>query len=149
MKRLAPKPRNEWASMFMQRGRVVGALAPLLVGYAGLGLAGIVLAGCEPELGKCDDPNGARNPVLAPSGVMYEGQAILYASCAGGVCHASTATGDLRKGAPAGLNYDLAPVLTTASSDDGGVPAISGDSDGGVSAIAVEPDALAGLRRRQ
>src|SRR5262249_25254355 len=82
----------------------LGTLAFVLLG----------LSGCDASLGKCTDKYQGRDPVSLPSGsVMYEGQAIINASCAGGRCHSSTAHGDARSGAPAGLDFDLLPVQVT------------------------------------
>jgi hypothetical protein len=66
--------------------------------------------GCGEDLGVCDNPNQGRDTVLVGDVVMYGGQAIINKSCAGGRCHTSTATGELRSGAPLGLDFDLVPI---------------------------------------
>src|SRR5688500_7897877 len=90
----------------MQR-RVPSAptLITLLAGLSAL------TAGCN-DLGTCDDPARGRRTVKTGSGpdqVMYAGQAIMQRSCATG-CHSSKTSGGGRQGAPAGLNFDLAPI---------------------------------------
>jgi hypothetical protein len=56
--------------------------------------------------------------VTADGKVMYAGQAIIVASCASGTCHTSTAKGDARRGAPEGLDFDIAPATFSATTVD-------------------------------
>jgi hypothetical protein len=73
------------------------------------------VAGCAEDLGTCQ-MNAATQVVYASNGTpYYAGQALIQASCAEGVCHSAYAENANRKGAPHGLNFDLAP-LTSASS---------------------------------
>ena len=65
--------------------------------------------GCGEDVGPCTDPNEGRDTVLNMERIEYAGQAIMNRSCATG-CHSSTATGEGRRGAPAGLDFDLIPV---------------------------------------
>lgn len=67
--------------------------------------------GCVDDLGTCDPAKLGRDSVLMNSNtVVYAGQAIINKACATG-CHASTAKGKDRRGAPEGLDFDLLPVL--------------------------------------
>lgn len=76
-----------------------------------------LLAGCSDEkLGDCTDPNQGRRPVDVNGKVMFAGQAIMVQSCASGLCHSAAATGALRVGAPAGLDFDVEPVAATGMS---------------------------------
>jgi hypothetical protein len=73
-------------------------------GLLAASVSALLLAGCGPDLGPCSNPlNGTTQ--TAP----YEGQALINNSCAGGRCHSATATGELRQGVPADLNFDLVP----------------------------------------
>jgi len=69
--------------------------------------APLCLAACGPELGVCDE-NEARRLVYDETGSpAFEGQALIVQSCGyGAFCH-SEVDGDLRHGAPLGLEYDL------------------------------------------
>jgi hypothetical protein len=112
--------------------RIRSSLLSSAVSLAGLtGLS--MTAGCD-DLGKCDE-GAARTPVLVGSTVMYAGQAIMVQTCATG-CHASSATGDARVGAPKGLDFDVRPATAT-----GGLSANG--------AVNVDPASLANLRARQ
>jgi len=72
---------------------------------------------CEADLGTCD--MAAATKVAYLNGVpLYEGQAILNSSCAGGSCHANGATGAGRNGAPHGLNFDVQPVTQSSTAAD-------------------------------
>jgi hypothetical protein len=52
------------------------------------------------------DPVAARGVVYDEGGApAYAGQALLNLNCSGSYCHAAEATGDLRRGAPAGLDF--------------------------------------------
>jgi hypothetical protein len=105
-----------------------------------LSAVGLLAAGCN-DLGTCDDPAKGRTTVEFGRGVAYTGQAILLTSCAAG-CHLSTAKGDARRGAPAGLDFDLAPITNPAPG-----PAVT--ADGGVVGVQVDAQQIAGLRARQ
>jgi hypothetical protein len=72
---------------------------------------------CEPDLGACD-MTAATKVAYVNGTPYYEGQALVNASCAGGSCHASGATGDGRNGAPHGFNFDVAPVTKTSTESD-------------------------------
>lgn len=73
---------------------------------------------CMPELPPCDR-DAALTVAFLDTGIaanedngapMYAGQAILYASCSSaGRCHAQSATGAGRYGAPLGLDLDIGP----------------------------------------
>lgn len=95
-------------------------------------------AGCN-DLGTCDDPLNGRTPVKVGSDIMYAGQAIINGSCAGGICHASTAKGETRQGAPQGLDFDLFPAPA-------GAPIMA---DGGIVGVQLNNLDVAGLRSRQ
>jgi mono/diheme cytochrome c family protein len=71
----------------------------------------LLLAGCSPDLGECDMAmlGGSATGTLAP----HTGQQLLRDSCAAGLCHAESAKGEFRKGAPAGLNFDIVPASTS------------------------------------
>ena len=74
----------------------------------------LVLAGCKADLGTCD-VNAANQVVFSPEGTPFmQGQALIHQSCAGAFCHASGAIGDLRKGAPHGLDFDVNPLTLTS-----------------------------------
>jgi hypothetical protein len=90
------------------------------------------------DLGSCDDPARGRSTVVSGSQLMFTGQAVINSSCL--PCHSHTATGSARKGAPAGLNFDLYPLSGTTT--------VNGAS-GGVAGVALDPKELAGLRTRQ
>lgn len=86
--------------------------------FVGRKAAGALLAVCAAWLGGCGDGLGECDPtklggnmtpgMLAP----YDGQLIIATRCAS--CHSANAVGDQRRGAPAGLNFD---VLAGSSSD--------------------------------
>jgi cytochrome c5 len=72
---------------------------------------------CEVDLGTCDMT--AATKVAYLNGTPYhEGQALVNASCAGGTCHASGATGAGRNGAPHGLNFDVQPLTKSSTAAD-------------------------------
>jgi hypothetical protein len=110
--------------------------APLTVSL--LTTAALFHAGCS-DLGDCDDPAKGRTLVLVGSKLSYTGQAIITQSCTVG-CHNAGATGTLRNGAPADLNFDLNPL------EPG--PAIT-DSTGKITGVQVDPVARAKLREHQ
>ncbi len=88
-------------------------LAALILAAAAAVVAGL---GCEDSLGTCD-MTAATAVVYTPDGVpYYEGQALIYQSCAGSFCHAAGANGVARYGAPHGANLDVT-VLTATSVD--------------------------------
>jgi hypothetical protein len=99
----------------------------------------LLAAGCN-DLGPCDDPLNGRTPVKVGPDIMYAGQAIITTSCANRICHASTAKGETRQGAPAGLDFDLAPKPAGA---------VIPGPDGGVFAVQLNNTDAAGLRSRQ
>lgn len=99
---------------------------------------GSLTAGCN-DLGDCDDPARGRTTVRVGNQIMYTGQAIAQLSCATG-CHNSTVKGGGRQGAPAGLDFNLAPIQP-------GAPLMS--NDGKVIGVSIDPAELAGLRARQ
>lgn len=81
--------------------------------WATLAVAAVPLpvAGCSTDLGSCD-ADQVEAVVFEPSGQPYfAGQFITQQSCAGGFCHAANASGAARLGAPAGLNFGVAPVV--------------------------------------
>lgn len=72
----------------------------------------LALGGCGTDLGECDMTmlgGGVQNGVL----VAHTGQAIVGTTCASGRCHSQSATGELRFGAPAGLDFDVLPGAAT------------------------------------
>lgn len=74
----------------------------------------LALIGCKADLGTCD-MNAANQIVFGSDGTPFtDGQALVQQSCAGAFCHVSTATADLRKGAPHGLDFDVNPLTTTS-----------------------------------
>lgn len=80
-------------------------------------LVAVTVAGCAEDLGTCQ-MNAATQVVYASNGTpYYAGQALIQASCADGVCHSAYAQNASRKGAPHGLNFDVAP-LTSASTPE-------------------------------
>jgi mono/diheme cytochrome c family protein len=115
-------------------------------GFGILILTALASAGCEEDLGKCDEL-AARKPVIrADDQVMYAGQSIVVQTCATG-CHMSTATGSARIGAPAGLDFDIGPVASTTVAQ---VPVTLPDGGTVNSTRAVSDTvALSGLRARQ
>lgn len=66
--------------------------------------------GCTPDLGECD-LDEARQVVFAEGSgqAAFVGQALTIAHCSS--CHGSQAEGPLRRGAPAGLNFDVRPLV--------------------------------------
>jgi mono/diheme cytochrome c family protein len=110
--RAKPKPPS---SPNAGRGRAHSMLplARTCLGSAACAL--LLLAGCGgPELGECDAAmlgGTDTGKTLAP----HTGQQLLRDSCAAGLCHAESAKGEFRKGAPADLNFDVVPA---SNSDD-------------------------------
>lgn len=78
-------------------------------------LVTVTAAGCAEDLGTCQ-MNAATQVVYAGNGTpYYAGQALVQASCAEGVCHSVYAENANRKGAPHGLNFDVAPLTASSS----------------------------------
>src|SRR5262245_38153520 len=70
-------------------------------------LSSWAMSACGPDLGTCDMAK-ATAPLVYLNGVPYtEGQALIYQNCAGSQCHAASAVGVSRTGAPHGLNFDV------------------------------------------
>jgi hypothetical protein len=67
-------------------------------------------SGCSEDLGKCNEDEARRLIIDGEGRVLYAGQAILNQACAAGQCHASSATGELRQGAPKSLDFELVPA---------------------------------------
>lgn len=113
-----------------QAPRTAGALAALA----------LAITGCTGSVGPCDDPRNGQDTVLSGGVVQYGGQAILNSACATG-CHASTAKGAARNGAPVGLDFDLHPL----GEEDSNQTLVRG----GATVLAFDAEKLAGLRSRQ
>lgn len=85
-----------------------------------------VSMGCGSDLGECDMTEAMEvvyltTPRDRTGEPAYAGQALTYASCAGGAfCHSSTTTGVSRYGAPAGLDFDVKTACTGLSGEDCG-----------------------------
>lgn len=91
------------------------------------------------DLGSCTDPARGRTTVVDTSGqLMFTGQAVINTTCIS--CHSSTAKGAVRRGAPAGLDFDLIPLTGTMTVTD---------SSGNIQGVTLDPALLAGLRTRQ
>lgn len=112
------------------------------LGVAFAVMSAAALGGCGEDVGSCKGELGGRDTVVVGSSlqVQYAGQAILNQSCANQVCHASSATGANRHGAPAGLDFDLKPVVGIDEEDENEYGTVIGRVD------AAE---LAELRARQ
>jgi hypothetical protein len=94
-------------------------------------LASALAGGCKRDLGECNldgmTPEGT--PIDGPAALdiayritdglpMYEGQALVQATCGDGAfCHSSAATGASRVGAPAGLNFDVGLACIDGTND--------------------------------
>lgn len=92
--------------------RTLELLSPLrlLAMHRSLGVCAVVLSfGCQVDLGSCDE-GLARTVVYDEGGFpAYEGQAMTQVSCGNGAfCHSEGALGAERRGAPAGLDFDVA-----------------------------------------
>ena len=96
---------------------------------------------CTEEVGSCDDPRVGKDTVVAGGFVQYGGQAIMNQACATG-CHASTASGSARNGAPVGLDFDLRPI----SEDEVEGTSANGNGD---TVLMLTAEQVAGLRGRQ
>ncbi|MET0287204.1 MAG: hypothetical protein ABW352_22155 [Polyangiales bacterium] len=100
----------------------------------------LLLAPACSDIGPCEGPLEGRDTVLVSNVIVYGGQAIMNKACATG-CHLSTATGEDRHGAPAGLDFDLMPVDEEKA---------DGTTKSGKSQIVkLKPGQLEGLRTRQ
>jgi hypothetical protein len=86
--------------------------------FVAVSFVGMVLGGCQADLGTCD-MTAAKQVVYSAAGTpFYTGQALVNTSCANGLCHAETAVGDSRVGAPHGLNFDVVPLTALATQAD-------------------------------
>ncbi len=98
-----------------------------LTGLA-LSLLCVAASACQPTLGECATGEGAgedREVVFLVNGSpedgtpLYAGQALQQRSCGNsGFCHSQAATGNGRRGAPAGLDFDVFPACTDEASCD-------------------------------
>ncbi len=70
-----------------------------------IAVIGLALSGCGSDLGECDEA-ALGGPAVGAAG-LYTGQ-IVMSSCGSGFCHASNAFGEARRGAPSGLDFDVA-----------------------------------------
>lgn len=89
----------------------MGAVQKLVLGALCLGS----LNACGPDLGECDPSmlgGSATVGMVRPN----DGQAIVAQRCASGLCHSAGAEGVNRRGAPAGLDFDVV-VGSTAPAD--------------------------------
>ncbi|HEX2679362.1 MAG TPA: hypothetical protein VHM19_22075 [Polyangiales bacterium] len=78
----------------------------------------VILAGCSADLGECK-PADAKKLVYTPDGLpYYEGQAVVFQSCAGAFCHAAGAKNAARRGVPHGLNFDVVPLSAMSTESD-------------------------------
>jgi hypothetical protein len=94
-----------------------------------IGATAVFSSACN-DLGSCDDPARGRTTVSNAGGeFMFTGQAILNNSCA--PCHGSKVTGAGRRGAPAGLDFDLFPLpaVSTEKAADGSIVGVLLDSE--------------------
>lgn len=106
----------------VSRAALASARHVVWVRAVGASLLMLSAAGCEDDLGKCDETK-ARTLVINGEGqALYAGQAVLNDSCAAGQCHSSSAKGSDRQGAPAGLDFDLQPAAVVPPAGEGGVP---------------------------
>lgn len=70
------------------------------------------VSACHEDLGSCDEAAAKEvyyETVFTSGAPFYAGQALVQKSCGGmiGVCHSEQAEGDLRSGAPAGLDFNV------------------------------------------
>jgi hypothetical protein len=109
----------------MRNGRLLACSLLVLVTSA------TTVLGCKRDLGECNldgqTPDG--RPIDGPAAFdvayrltdglpMYEGQALVQATCGDGAfCHAPAAVGGDRVGVPAGLNFDVDLACTDGSQD--------------------------------
>jgi hypothetical protein len=86
--------------------------------FVAVSVLGLLIGSCAPDLGACD-MNAATQLVYSTAGTpYYTGQAVVQQSCSGGLCHASSAVGDARVGAPHGLDFDVAPLTSQSTPTD-------------------------------
>jgi len=95
--------------------------------------------GCGEDVGTCNDSNEGRDVVLVGTTIQYAGQAIVNKSCTSG-CHNSTVTGENRRGAPAGLDFDVVPVSEDKA---------KGKKKSSDTIVKLSTAQLDGLRKRQ
>ena len=100
-------------------------------------------AGCGDEVGPCDDVQDGEDTVLVGNTVQFGGQAIMNLACAS--CHSSQAKGAARRGAPAGLDFDLLPL----DPDDPALTDGTTVNAAGQTLVKLKPTSVAGLRQRQ
>lgn len=78
-------------------------------------LVAAMAASCADDLGTCQ-MEAATQVIYASDGTpYYAGQGLVQSGCAEGVCHSVYAEKAGRKGAPHGLNFDLAPLNAQSS----------------------------------
>lgn len=78
-------------------------------------LVAATAVGCADDLGTCQ-MEAATQVIYASDGTpYYAGQGLLQSGCAEGVCHSVYAEKAGRKGAPHGLNFDVAPLNAQSS----------------------------------
>ena len=71
----------------------------------------LVSSACVSVPGECDVEASRRVVYTSEGRPAYEGQALIISSCGYGTfCHAGAAEGELRHGAPRGLNFDIEPA---------------------------------------
>jgi hypothetical protein len=81
-------------------------------------LVAVTVAGCGEDLGTCQ-MDAATQVIYASNGTpYYAGQGLVQAGCAEGVCHSVYAENATRRGAPHGLNFDVAPLTSGSSAAD-------------------------------
>lgn len=90
----------------------------------------LLASGCGVDLGECD-PALARVVVYDEGGIpAYEGQAQVQVSCGNGAfCHSSGATGESRRGSPAGLDFDVAIATVGSAPAEMSVARLGRDRD--------------------
>ena len=80
----------------------------------------LLAAGCQPDLGECDE-SAARQIVFRETDgePLYAGQALVQLHCSSaGSCHSPEAEGSNRGGAPAGLDFGLGLACTSTQDCD-------------------------------
>lgn len=89
-------------------GRAVQKAASALLGA----MCVAALSGCGDGLGECDQAVLGGNPIEGMN-MPFEGQRIVAEKCSTARCHSVNASGDLRVGAPADLNFDVVASAPT------------------------------------